>query len=108
MWTRPFNRRAFWALELLLLAGTAVASLRVASGQEWHPLALVVLLLALALVGQWFSVDIASGQLSASLIAILLAMSLLGPLPAAACGIAAMILKSAVRRLAPAQWLNNL
>jgi putative nucleotidyltransferase with HDIG domain len=108
MLTRLFDRRAFWVLELLLLACTAVASLRVASGQEWQPLALVVLLLALALVGHWFSVDIASGQFSASPIAIVLAMSLLGPLPAAACGIAAMILKSALRRLAPAQWLNNL
>ncbi len=37
-----------------------------------------------------------------------MAMGLLGPAAAAACGIAAMILKSAARRLPPAQWLNNL
>jgi hypothetical protein len=34
---------------------------------EWHPLALVVLLLALALGGEWFSVETALGILSASL-----------------------------------------
>ncbi|HEV2980598.1 MAG TPA: HD domain-containing phosphohydrolase [Solirubrobacteraceae bacterium] len=102
------NRRLFWAVELLLLAGTVGASTRVSSAQEWRPAILVVLLLSLALLGQFFSVEIRGGQLSASLIAIVLAMSLLGPVAAAACGIAAMILKSAVRRLAPAQWLSNL
>ena len=35
-------------------------------------------------------------------------MGLLGPAPAAACGLAAMALKSAVRRLAFGPWLNNL
>ena len=50
----------------------------------------VVLLLALTLVGEWFSVEISDGQLSASLVAIVLAMGLLGPAPAAAFGIAAV------------------
>ncbi len=35
-------------------------------------------------------------------------MSLLGPVPAAACGLAAMIRRSAVSRLTATQWLNNL
>jgi putative nucleotidyltransferase with HDIG domain len=103
-----YKRRAFWAAELLLLAATIVASLELARVGEWHPLSLVALLLALAFMGQWFSVDIRGGQLNPFLIAIVLAMGLLGPLPAAACGIAPMILKSTVRRLSPAAWLNNL
>jgi len=37
-----------------------------------------------------------------------LAMGLLGPAPAAACGIAATILSSVVRRLTPADWLASL
>ena len=53
-------------------------------------------------------VEISGGQLTPSLVAIIMAMGLLGPAAAAACGIAAMVLKSAVRRLPPAQWLNNL
>jgi putative nucleotidyltransferase with HDIG domain len=108
MHSPTFTKRAFWAAEFLLLAATAAAGVRFAHAGEWHPSSLVLLLLALALAGQWFSVEIRGGQLSASLIAIVLAMGLLGPVPAAACGIAAMILKSVVRRLAPAEWLTNL
>jgi putative nucleotidyltransferase with HDIG domain len=108
MLTPKLTRRLFWAVEVLLLAGTLTAATWVSSREEWRPLALVALLLVLALLGQWLSVEIRGGELSASLVAIVLAMGLLGPVPAAVCGIAAMILTSAMRRLAPAQWLNNL
>jgi putative nucleotidyltransferase with HDIG domain len=108
MLSPKYKRRVFWAAELLLLAATVVASIGLAHAGEWRPLSLVVLLLALAFMGQWFSVEIRGGQLNPFLIAIVLAMGLLGPVPAAACGIAPMILKSAMRRLSPAGWLNNL
>jgi putative nucleotidyltransferase with HDIG domain len=108
MHSPTFTKRAFWAAELLLLAATVGAGIALALASEWRPSSLVALLLLLSLLGQWFSVEIRGGQLSASLIAIVMAMGLLGPLPAAACGIAAMIFKSTVRRLAPAEWLNNL
>ena len=102
------TRRLLWTAEFLLLAGTVAAAVTLTHAGEWQPLALVVLLLVLALAGQWLSVEISGGQLSASMVAVVLAMSLLGPAPAMACGIAAMVLTSAIRRLAPAQWLNNL
>ncbi len=108
MRTAKLTRQLFWAIEVVLLAGTAVAALWVARPEEWEPVALVALCLMLALLGQWLSVKTSAGELSASLVAIVLAMSLLGPLPAAACGIAAMILTSAMRRLPPSQWLTNL
>ena len=102
------TRRLFWAAEVLLLVGTVVAAARFSRADEWQPLTLVGLLLLLALLGQWFSVEVAGGEVSASMVAIALAMGLLGPTPAAACGVAAMVLTSAVRRLSPAQWLGNL
>ncbi len=102
------TRRTFWAAEVLLLAGTIAWAIELSGAAEWHPLALVGLLLALALTGQWLSVRTRSGQLSASLVALVLAMSLLGPAPAAAFGIAAMILTSSIRRLPVSHWLNNL
>ena len=102
------SRRAFWAAQLLLLAGTIAAAAEFGRAQEWHPASLVVLLLLLALLGEWFSVEIRGGELSASLIAIVLAMGLLGPVPAAACGVAAMVFTSAVRRVPPFDWLANL
>jgi HD-GYP domain-containing protein (c-di-GMP phosphodiesterase class II) len=100
-------RRAFWAAELLLVGGALAASLLITRPYEWQPLNLVVLLFALSLAGQWLSVEIRGGQLSASLVAIIIAMGVLGPVVAAACGIAAMALKFAIQRLTPAQWLNN-
>ncbi len=108
MLSPKYKRRIFWAAELLLLVVTVMAGMALARTGEWHPVSLVVLLVALAFMGQWFSVDIRGGQLNPFLIAIVLAMGLLGPVPAAACGIAPMILKSAIRRLSPAGWLNNL
>ncbi len=108
MVTSKLTKRVFWTAEVLLLTGTVAGAALISSAHEWEPLPLVALLLVLALLGQRLSIETTDGELSASLVAIVLAMGLLGPGPAAACGIAAMILTSAVRRLAPAQWLNNL
>ena len=101
-------RRLFWTAEVLLFAGTVGAAAWFSHAGEWHPLLLVGLLLVLALVGHWFSVTTRSGGLSASLVAVVLAMSVLGPAPAVLVGIASIILPSTLRRLPPAQWLNNL
>ncbi|HWG07605.1 MAG TPA: HD domain-containing phosphohydrolase [Solirubrobacteraceae bacterium] len=68
----------------------------------------MALLLALALVAEQFDLSIRGQHLSASFIALMLTMALLGPAPAVAFGLAAMILNSSVRRLSPALWLNNL
>jgi putative nucleotidyltransferase with HDIG domain len=101
-------RWLFWATECLLLAGTLAAAAWLTRPDEWSPALLVALLLVLAVIGEWFTVETSDGMLSASLIAIVLAMSLLGPVPAAACGLAAMIRRSAVSRLTVTEWLNNL
>jgi HD domain len=106
--THKLTRRLFWVAEFLLLAGTIGAAAWLSRPAEWHPLALVALLLVLALFGEWFSVETSAGRLSASLGVMVLAMGLLGPAPAAACGLALAVLHSAVGRRPPAQWLNNL
>src|SRR5438270_422592 len=102
------TRHIWWAGEILLLAATAFAAVHLSQPQEWHPAVLVALLVVLALVGERFSVQLSEGELSASTVAIVLAMGLLGPTPAALCGIAAMVLASATRGLSPGLWLNNL
>jgi putative nucleotidyltransferase with HDIG domain len=102
------TRRVYWAAEGLLLAGTVGAASWLSRPEEWRPLTLVGLLLALALVGEWFSVKTHSGEVSASFVALVLAMSLLGPVPAVAFGIAAMVFISSRRRLPAAGWLANL
>lgn len=102
------TRRLFWAAEALLLAGSVIAAGWLSRPEEWHPLALVALLLVLALGGEWFTVETSGGILSASLGVMALAMGLLGPGPAGACAIAAIGLHSAMERRPPAVWLNNL
>jgi putative nucleotidyltransferase with HDIG domain len=102
------TKRAFWACEVVLFVAAVGASVWQSHADEWRPLLLLGLLLVLALVGQWLSVTVRVGQLSASLVALVLAMSLLGPAPAVALGVVTMIVTSATRRLPSAQWLNNL
>jgi len=102
------QRRLFWAAEVVLLVGAVGAAAWLSRAAEWHPLSLVGLLLALTLVGTWFSIDTRAGQVSASFVGLVLVMSLLGPAPAVAFGIADTALASSRRRLRPAYWLGNL
>jgi putative nucleotidyltransferase with HDIG domain len=108
MLTPTLIRRSYWGVECLLLAATVGAAAWLSRSEEWRPLALVAVLLALALVGEWFSVRTHSGEVSSSFVALVLAMSLLGPTPAVAFALAAMIFISAYRRLGPGDWLSNL
>jgi putative nucleotidyltransferase with HDIG domain len=100
--------RLFWAAEAMLLALAVGAAAWTSRTQDWHPVLLVGLLLALALVGQQLNLSIRGQNLSAAFVALVLAMSLLGPAPAVLLGLSVMILTSATRRVSPALWLNNL
>jgi len=102
------SERQLWALEALLLLGMAAASVWVARADEWHPAALVGLLIFVAFGGEWFTVEALTGVVSASLAVMTLAMGLLGPVPAAVCGMAAIGIHSAIARRKPDVWLNNL
>jgi putative nucleotidyltransferase with HDIG domain len=98
----------YWAAECALVAGTLAAAVPLARPAEWQPPTLVALLVVLALLGQWLSVEIRGGHFSVSVVAIVMAMGLLGPGAAAACGTAVALVHSGLGRRAPAQWLNNL
>jgi putative nucleotidyltransferase with HDIG domain len=104
----PVKRRLFWSAEVVLLLGTAFVVVRVSSLQEWRPLLLVGLLAVIYFVGDQLSSKIGSGILTPAHSAMVLAMCLLGPAPAVAFGVASALIKSAVRRLPPSQWLANL
>jgi hypothetical protein len=52
MYTSTRARGLFWAAEILLLAATVAAAAWLSRPDEWQPIALVALLLAVALVGQ--------------------------------------------------------
>jgi putative nucleotidyltransferase with HDIG domain len=101
------TKRIYWTAELLLLAGAVVTTVSLSRPEEWHPFALVALLLVLALGGEFFTVETSGGILSASLGVMALAIGLLGPGPAGATGIAAMVIHSARGRRRPSEWLSN-
>jgi putative nucleotidyltransferase with HDIG domain len=100
--------RILYAAEALLLAGSVGIAAFVSHAQEWQPLPLVGLLLVLALVAERLEFEVRGQHLSASLVVLVLAMSLLGPAPAVAFGIIVTMPNSVVRRLSPAGWLDNL
>ena len=100
--------RLFQAAEVLLLAGAVGVAVRLSSAHQWHPIPLVVMLLALALIGDRVSSPLGNGVLSTAHTAMVLAICLLGPAPAICFGVAAAAVTSAVRRLPLSGWLTNL
>jgi putative nucleotidyltransferase with HDIG domain len=108
MFTAQTKRRIFWLTESVLLAAAVGTAILTSQAQEWSSLPLVALLLSLALIGQQLSITLRNQQVTAAFLALVLAMSLLGPAPAVLFGIAAMVLTSALRRIPPSAWLNNL
>lgn len=100
--------RVLWLTEGALFVGAVGVAAWTSRATDWHPVSLAVLLLALALIGERLMVFVRGQQLSASFVALVLAMSLLGPAPAVLIGVAAKSLRSATGRLSPALWLNNL
>ncbi len=100
--------RIFCAAEALLLVGALGGAAWLSRAQEWQPLLLVVLLLALSLGGQQLNLAIRGQNLSAGVVAQVLAMCLLGPAPAVAIAIAAAIVISIGRQLPLSSWLTNL
>ncbi len=108
MLTAQTTRRLYWLAESLLLAAALGATVLLSSAEEWSSLPLVGLLLALTLIGQRLSVSLRSQEVTAEFLALVLAMSLLGPAPAVCFGITATIVSSATRHISIAAWLNNL
>ena len=100
--------RIFCTAEALALAGALGAAAWLSTAQEWQPLLLVGLLLALSLGGQRLVFTIRGQHLSAGFVAQVLAISLLGPAPAVAIALAAAIFISVGRQLPLSAWLTNL
>jgi HD-GYP domain-containing protein (c-di-GMP phosphodiesterase class II) len=92
----------------LLLVAPLVASALYANAEDWRPLDLVLILAGLSLLGQHLEVTIRGQEVNATTVGLGLAMGLLGPAPAMAFGLAAMVYTSAKRRRPLDEWLANL
>ncbi|HEV7942880.1 MAG TPA: HD domain-containing phosphohydrolase [Solirubrobacteraceae bacterium] len=93
--------------QVLLLGGAVAGAVLSSRAVDWHPLPLLGLLLVLAGIGEWVTVTIGGQNLSASFIALVLAMTLMGPAPAVAIGIVAITVDTVHRRPELADWLKN-
>ena len=79
---RPTGRDLYVVSQAgLLLSALSVAALT-SRASYWHPLWVVAILGALAVAAHAFAIRIGHQRLSASFIALVLAMTLLGPAPA--------------------------
>jgi putative nucleotidyltransferase with HDIG domain len=75
---------------VVLVAAVLVAALA-SSADDWEPASLLAVLLVLALVSDLFAVSYGGQRISGSFLALVLAAALLGPAPATAIGIAAVL-----------------
>jgi putative nucleotidyltransferase with HDIG domain len=75
---------------VLAAVAVAVAALS-SSADDWHPVGLVLVLLALALGSDLFAVSHEGQRISGSFLALVLAMTLLGPAPATAIGVTSVL-----------------
>jgi putative nucleotidyltransferase with HDIG domain len=102
------RRHVYLAVQVALLAGALAAAVEFSRAEDWQPLQLLVLLLVLSATGDRLTVNVRNQNLSGAFIALVLAMTLLGPAPALALGVAVMGVDAVVRRLAPSRALTNL
>ncbi len=98
----------YTALECALLAGALAVAVGFARPGEWHPIGLFALLLTLSIIGDRLSITLRNQNLSADFVTLVLAMTLLGPLPATAIGVVVVIVDARVRRLPFERWINLL
>ena len=72
----------------MLLAGCGVlVAVRPSEARDWEPIELVLLLLVLAIGSDVLTIEFRGIRISGSFLALVLAMALLGPAPAAAIGV---------------------
>lgn len=88
----------YLASQVLLVLGAIAIAILTYHEQDWQPLDLFGLLLVLAAFGERLAITIGNQSLSSSFVALVLAMTLLGPAPALAIGIAAVSVDSLMRR----------
>jgi len=98
------NERLLLGGQVGLLGVSAVLAVLLSDAAAWQPASLFGLLLSLALLSELFPIESKNGFISGSFLALVLAMTLLGPSPAVAIGVTAMLV-NALRRRTPLRHL---
>ena len=96
------------AAQLVALAVALLAALLAHAESTWAPIELFFLLFVLAIGSDVLTVEIRGLRISGCFIAIVLAMALLGPIPAAMIGVGSSAFDSVIHRRAWDRVVNNL
>ena len=100
------GRRALISgIHLLLLVIAGLVALATTEARDWAPIELVLLLLVLAIGSDVLTIEFRGIRISGSFLALVLAMALLGPAPAAAIGLLATAIDAFLYRR---PWHRNL
>jgi putative nucleotidyltransferase with HDIG domain len=105
---QPSIRRIYIPGQVVLLLTAIGATMITYRSADWRPIPLLVLLMGLAVLGEWFTLSIGNQNLSASFIALVLAMTLLGPTQAVTIGVIAVSFDLLHRREPAEAWPTNL
>lgn len=92
---------------VMLVVAITVAALS-STTADWQPTSLVFVLLALALASDLFAVPLGGQRVSGSFLVLILAAALLGPAPATAMGIAAVLFDQVRARMPLGLFVANL
>ncbi|HVR04723.1 MAG TPA: HD domain-containing phosphohydrolase [Solirubrobacteraceae bacterium] len=98
---------ALGALDCALLAGALTTAALFWRSSDWQPLPLLLLIVALAVVGDRLTIEIRNQSLTAGFVAHVLSMVLLGPAPAVLVGLLISADYLVRYRLPPSRWLPN-
>jgi len=101
------NERVLVVGQALLLAGSAIAAVALSESEDWE-LDLFALLVAVAVLNAAVQLETKRFKVSAEFLALVLAMTLLGPAPAACVGVLTLALSSITKNSPWQSWLANL
>jgi putative nucleotidyltransferase with HDIG domain len=96
------------AAQTAVVAVAVVVAARSSQAADWQPLELVLLLFVLAAGSEVLTLHFRGVRISASFLAIVLAMALLGPAPAAAIGAGSMLVDGLIAQASRRQVLTNM
>ena len=96
------------AVQAAVLALAVAVAAATSTQADWQPIELVLLLFVLAAGSEIMTIEFRGFRISASFLAIVLAMALLGPAPAAAIGAGSMLVDGLITRAPRWQVLTNM
>jgi putative nucleotidyltransferase with HDIG domain len=101
------RNRLIPAAQIFVLAAATIGAALASEASDWRPVALVVVLFALAVASDFMIVEMRGLRLSGAFLSVVLAAIVLGPAPAVAIGLGTTLIYAAVSRRSAIKVLND-